>query len=97
MAKNNILTLGGRIQRLAYSIIFFIASWYVFFTLKVNKLAGFYRLVLIVPLFFAFTSLLESIMCHCVLKNKKGKKSVRIYQIAVVLSVIISVVLVFVY
>ncbi len=96
MAKNSALNIKGRIQRAVYSIIFFIASWYVFFTLEVNKLAGLYRLILIIPLFFAFTSLLEAVLCYCVLKNKKGKKSVRIYQIAVMLSVASSIMLMFI-
>lgn len=96
MSKNNSLDVNGRIQRAVYSIVFFIASWYVFFTLEVNKMTGLYRLILIVPLFFAFTSLLEAIFCHCVLENKSAKKSIRIYKISVLLSVISAILIMFI-
>ncbi len=87
--KRNI-NFKGRLKRLGTGILFTLITLYTWFTLQVNSLTGFYKLVLIVPLFVAILSLLETVFCYCVLKDKRSKLSIRLYAISLVASIVLS-------
>ncbi len=55
------LSIKTRVKGIVYGIIFSIISLYVWFTLDVNSLKGFYRLGASIPLFFVFKSFSESL------------------------------------
>ncbi len=85
-----------RAKRAVYSVIFFLVTAYVWYTLLVNKFGGVSRLVLAVPLYFAFLAAYETCFSWCVLKNKTDKKSGLIHLLSIVSAIVVSVILVFV-
>ena len=93
MVKPNI-DLQGRVKRLITGIVFILVTAYTWLTLEVNMLnGGFYMLVLIIPLFIAILSILESAFCHFVLKYKRSRTSIRLYAVSLVISIITTALL----
>ena len=93
MVKPNI-GLKSRVKRLITGIVFILVTAYTWLTLEVNMLnRGFYILVLIIPLFIAMLSILESAFCHCVLKDKRSRTSIRLYAVSMVISIITTALL----
>lgn len=95
MAKPN-LDFKGRIKRVASGAFFIVLTLYFCLILKVNNLSGFYRLVLIIPIYLAALSFLEASLSYCVLKDKKNKTSMRIHATSLAVAVIIAILAVFV-
>lgn len=94
MIKPNI-NAKGRLKRVVTGFVFIVVAFYFWFTLEVNKLAGLYRLVLIIPLYVAVLSFAESFFSYCVLKDRRSRISVKIHAFSFVMAAVISVISVF--
>lgn len=84
-----------RVNRAIAGAVFALAALYFWLALEVNKLAGLYRLVLIVPVYLAILTFIESFLGHCVLKNKRSATSFRIHMISFFAAAVISAISVF--
>ena len=80
----------GRLKRFATGLFFALLALYFWLTLEANSLKGFYRLVLVIPLFGAILSFLEVRFCYCVLKDRRSRESVKLYSIAIVVSIVVA-------
>ncbi len=95
IVKPNI-TQKQRLKRLAAGFVFIILVFYFWLVLEVNSLSSLYRLVLIIPIYLAALSFLESFFSYCVLKKKTSKVSMKIHLISLLVAAIIAVIAVFV-
>ncbi len=96
--KSNFCNMNSkeRAKRVVYSLIFFIITAYIWYTLLVNKFGSWNKIVLIVPLYLAFLTALEAGFGWCVLKNKVNRKSGVIHLLSIVLAAVVSFILVFI-
>ncbi len=97
--KSNLcnINLKERVSRAGYGIALFIVSAYVWYVLFANSLdGGLNKLVLIIPLYFAFLASFEAGIGWCVLKNKFSKRSGIVHLLSIVSAVVVSVILIFV-
>ncbi|HLD56772.1 MAG TPA: hypothetical protein VJA47_00595 [archaeon] len=85
-----------RINRALYSLILFLITAYLWYTLLVNKLGGWNKFIIVVPLYLAFLTVFEAGIGWCVLKSKASRKSGLIHLLSVASAVIVSVVLMFI-
>ena len=85
-----------RVVRAVWAVVFFIISWYIWYTLLVNKFGSWNKVVLIIPLYFAFLTAYEAAIGHCVLKDKVSRKSGLIHLLSITSAVVVSVILVFI-
>ena len=95
MPKPNIRG-GERTKRAAAGTAFLILILYLWLALEANKLTGFYRLILIIPLYLMALTFLESFFSYCVLKDRKSMLSLKIYLSALAIAALLSLVLIFI-